>query len=310
MDKKISVLLCTYNGEDLIRGCLDSILSQNYPNFEILCIDGRSKDKTREIIKEYIKKDKRISLVDNPNIFPEGKGNGKWLGFKKSKGEIIGIIDQDNILQRKDLFNQVIIELKKKEYLGVYAGLVNDKNDKIVVRYVSLFGTDSFFAYRSLDFLKNFFNLNKDKEEINICKENLTLAGGNCFFYRKNDLIEIGGFTQDVLILEKLVSKYCKIRIINNATKHYAEKSMFGLLKKKFKWGNNYFNKKNEKFSYFPKSSKEFIYFSKNLLFNLTIIPNFYYSFIIYKNKKDYVSFLFPLISFFNTLAYLFKIAI
>src|SRR3989344_6653834 len=105
MKPLISIVICTYNGEDLIKNCLNSILSQNYKNFEVICVDGMSSDKTKEIIKEYIKKDKRIKLIINDKRLPEGKGYGKWLGYKNTIGKTFGIIDQDNILQRNDLFS-------------------------------------------------------------------------------------------------------------------------------------------------------------------------------------------------------------
>ena len=109
----ISVIICTYNGKRIIDKCLNSILNQKYPHFEVLCIDGGSKDGTISIIRDYQKKDKRIKLLRNKNKFPEGIGNGKWKGFKRSKGNIIGMIDQDNVLQRTDIFSEIIQIFKK-----------------------------------------------------------------------------------------------------------------------------------------------------------------------------------------------------
>ena len=92
--------------------------------------------------------------------------------------------------------------------------------------------------------------------------------------------------------------------MIKNATKHYAEKNIFSLILKKFKWGKTYFKPGTKRFNYFPQDKKEIFPFIKNFLFNLTIIPNFYYSIKVYANRKDFVSFLFPFVAFFNTLAY------
>ena len=71
MKPKISIIICTYNGENLIRKCLNSILSQSFKNFEVLCLDGMSKDNTRKIIKEYGGKDRRIKLILNPEKLPD-----------------------------------------------------------------------------------------------------------------------------------------------------------------------------------------------------------------------------------------------
>jgi len=130
MKPEISIIVCTYNGENLIKNCLNSILSQNYKNFEVLCIDGMSSDKTREIIKGYIKKDKRIKLIINDKRLPEGKGYGKWLGYENAKGEIFGIIDQDNVLQDRNLFEKAVgIFKKENKILGILGGLTHDKKE-------------------------------------------------------------------------------------------------------------------------------------------------------------------------------------
>ena len=308
MKPEISIIVCTYNGENLIKNCLNSILSQNYKNFEVLCIDGMSSDKTREIIKGYIKKDKRIKLIINDKRLPEGKGYGKWLGYENAKGEIFGIIDQDNVLQDRNLFEKAVgIFKKENKILGILGGLTHDKKDKPVTRFVALTGGDLFFAYRSIDFLRHIRRFeNKDGCEVfkmNI--NNMPLTGGNCFFYIKKDLKNIGGYDQDVLVIQNLIKKgKNKLIIIKNATKHYTEKNMVRLIKKKFMWGRKYFIKKEEAFNYLPKTKKERRAFIKNLFFCLLIIPNFIYSMRLYAKTKDAIAFLFPITAFFNTIAY------
>ena len=51
--KKISVVMCTYNGARFIREQLDSILNQTYPIYELIIQDDCSTDETVEIVKEY-----------------------------------------------------------------------------------------------------------------------------------------------------------------------------------------------------------------------------------------------------------------
>jgi len=306
MKPLISIILCTYNGPELVKNCLNSILAQDLKNFEVICMDGMSSDNTQEIIKEYMKKDKRIKLFINKKRLPEGKGFGKWQGFKKAKGKIIGIIDQDNILQRDDLFSEVkkLFE-KNKNLAGILGGLRHDLVDETIVRYVSLVGTDSFFAYRSIDFLRNIRDTPKWVDgTLKLHRDDFYLTGGNCFFYLKKELDEVGGYTQDVIGLRKMVEKGVdKLFIIPNATKHYAEKNLFTLIKKKFKWGKTY-HESGDRFSYLPRTKREFKSFLKNFFFCVLIVPNFIYSIKLYKKSGDRASFLFPIIAFLNTIAY------
>ncbi len=313
MKPKISIIICTYNGENLIRRCLDSILNQDYRDFEILCLDGMSSDNTQKIIKEYSQKDKRVKLIINKNRLPEGKGYGKWLGYKNARGEIVGFIDQDNCIQTNKILASVEkIFSRHSDLIGILGGLKHEKSDEKIIRYVALFGTDSFFAYRSLDFLRHIKKPMEEKvgektyEIFPMSLDNMSLTGGNCFFYKKKDIESIGGFDQDVLVVKKLL-KFGKrnIAVVKDATKHYAEESLFRLAKKKFFWGKSFSERKQEeKFDYLPKTTKENISFVKNILFNLLLLPNLFYSVKIYNKSGDLISFAFPLMAFLNTIAY------
>lgn len=292
---KISVIVCTHNAPERVWRCLNSILEQDYKDFEVICVDGMSEDNTQEVIKGFKNK---VRLVINEKKLPEGKGYGKWLGYQEAKGDIIAFIDQDNVLQREDLFSEVTF-IFKNSLAGVLGGVKHDINDEGIVRYISLVGTDSFFAYRSIDFLRNF------KDTFTLSLNNMPLTGGNCFFYSRKALEEVGGYDQDVLVIKRMIEKSRnKLLVVENATKHYAEKDFFALIKKKFFWGTKYYQKDTERFDYLPRTTKEKISFARNLIFNLLILPNFLYSFRIYFKSKDSVIFLFPFIAFLNTLGY------
>ena len=58
--EQIDVLLATYNGEKYLKEQIESILNQTYSNIRLIISDDGSTDNTREIIKEYKQKDKRV----------------------------------------------------------------------------------------------------------------------------------------------------------------------------------------------------------------------------------------------------------
>lgn len=84
MDKKVAVLISTYNGEKYIREQLDSILNQTYKNIEIVIRDDGSKDSTIDIIKEYQEKNDNIFLKEGIN-----------LGFIKSFFQLLSYANAD-----------------------------------------------------------------------------------------------------------------------------------------------------------------------------------------------------------------------
>lgn len=93
--KKISVVMCTYNGEKYIKEQLDSIIAQSYPIFEIIVLDDCSTDGTWNILKEYEKKHSIIKCFRNKyNI---GADNSFKNAFFLAKGDYIAPSDQDDI---------------------------------------------------------------------------------------------------------------------------------------------------------------------------------------------------------------------
>lgn len=308
---KLSIIICTYNSPELIERCLNSILKQDFKeNYEILLIDGGSDKKTLALLKNFERQYQHIKLIKNEKRFPEGYGKGKWLGFRESKGEIFGIIDQDNKLIGKDCLNRLISCFENQEIMGVACRLYFKEKDNLTNKVISLIGTDGFVAYRSLDFLINTYKLSlenrKDYEILKLNKDNLIVTGGNCFFYRKEFLEKAGGYVQDIDNLLALIKiGYNSIAIPKNCfTHHKAINSFFEFLKKKRKWGKEY-SPKNREFSWMPKTPLERKELAINLLSILTMIPLFLEAFkIAYKTKKIQALFI-PIIKFSTFIAYL-----
>lgn len=87
--------MTTYNREKYIREQLDSILNQTYTNFEVVICDDCSKDNTKEILKEYEKKDPSIHVHFNELNLGFKKNFEKAISF--CKGEYITFSDQDDV---------------------------------------------------------------------------------------------------------------------------------------------------------------------------------------------------------------------
>jgi len=103
---KVSVMIITYNQEDLIRETLDSVLSQNYPNLEIVVADDASTDSTPEIVREYeMKFPGIVKPVLNPvNLGITGNSNS---AFFNCTGEFVAILGGDDIFLPGKIEKQV-----------------------------------------------------------------------------------------------------------------------------------------------------------------------------------------------------------
>lgn len=89
----ISIILPTYNNEQTIFDSINSILNQNYYNFELIIINDFSTDKTKHIIKSF--NDKRIIYLENEKNI--GITKSILRGIDKAKGDYIARMDGDDI---------------------------------------------------------------------------------------------------------------------------------------------------------------------------------------------------------------------
>lgn len=92
MDKLVSIVLCTYNRENLIGNAIESVLAQTYTSWELFIIDDGSSDHTDEVVKQYT--DPRIHYIKmEKNRFYCYAAN---YGLKYCKGEYIAFLNSDD----------------------------------------------------------------------------------------------------------------------------------------------------------------------------------------------------------------------
>ena len=94
MEKKISVIIPTYNTEQYIKGCVESVLNQTYQNFEIIVVNDGSTDNTLKILDE-IKSDK-LEVITIKN---SGQGYARNMALKKATGDYIMFLDSDDYIE-------------------------------------------------------------------------------------------------------------------------------------------------------------------------------------------------------------------
>ncbi|MBS3766126.1 glycosyltransferase family 2 protein [Candidatus Bipolaricaulota bacterium] len=120
---EVSVLVPIRNEEDHIAKCLDSILENDYPHdkVEILVIDGRSDDRSREIVKEYEEMDTpEVRLLDNPErIVPTAMN----IGLENATGEVIIRVDGHSFVD-EDFISTSVGTLLDHDEVDVVGGPV------------------------------------------------------------------------------------------------------------------------------------------------------------------------------------------
>ncbi|MBR3177415.1 glycosyltransferase [Candidatus Saccharibacteria bacterium] len=91
----VSIIIPAYNIDEYLSACLDSALSQDFSNYEIVVIDDGSTDNTPKISDEYAKKYENVITIHQKN---SGLSSARNTGIKRAKGEYVALIDGDDII--------------------------------------------------------------------------------------------------------------------------------------------------------------------------------------------------------------------
>lgn len=128
---KVTIITSCYNREQTIRGCIESVLSQDYPDIEYIVVDGASKDNSLSIINEY--KDKISKIISEPD---HGMYEAINKGIRAATGDVIGLVHSDDFLFSNQTVSHIVQRFEETHADFLYGdGLfVNPENTDKVVR--------------------------------------------------------------------------------------------------------------------------------------------------------------------------------
>lgn len=92
---KISILVPVYNIENYLPRCIESVLSQNFTDYELILVDDGSSDNCPAICDEYMVKDNRVRVIHKEN---GGHTTARLAGFQQASGKYIMFLDSDDYL--------------------------------------------------------------------------------------------------------------------------------------------------------------------------------------------------------------------
>ncbi len=128
MTPLISIIIPVYNVEQYLDYCLQSVLSQDYTNLEIILIDDGSTDSSGQKCDEYAKQYQGVKVIHQKN---GGLSSARNTGLKEMTGEYFSFIDSDDYV-RKDYISRM------------YNLIVSDKTDMVVCSYKKVPGEEDY----------------------------------------------------------------------------------------------------------------------------------------------------------------------
>lgn len=179
---KITVIILTYNNIGDISNCISSVLSQTYHKYDVMVVDNASTDGTPEFIKNEFP---QVKLIENEiNL---GYAGGNNVGFEKSTGKYIAVLNPDTVVD-KNWLKELIQPMGRNPIIAVTVSksLNYDNKDMIDDCGITL-------HFTGLSFARGLLEKNERFNE----PEYIGGLSGTGFLIRKEIIEKLGGFDQD-----------------------------------------------------------------------------------------------------------------
>lgn len=314
----ITIVIPTLNCGKVIEKCLHSISTQDYPphKLETIISDGGSTDNTIQIAQKF-----NTKIVKNPLKTGEA---GKAIGVKKASGEIIALIDSDNILPNSTWLKTMVKPFSDKDIiLTEPIRYTYRRHDPYLTRYFALLGMNDPLClflgnYDRFSYLTNkWTNLkfNEEKKDgyrkIKLDHLPLPTIGANGTLIKKDIIINNldSDYLFDIDIVVKLVKKNHLIFIAkteNSIIHTFVEDSFKKFIKKQLRRINDLSFYSNQKLR---ETNWQKSYFWKIILFQLQCLlffPLIFQTLKGYYRKPDFIWIFHPIACYTTWVLYLY----
>jgi len=214
---KVTVITPIYNNAKMIGDCLESLLPQDYPDYEVIVVDDGSTDNTPDEVRKY-----PVKLITNPHL---GISAARNAAIKAATGDIIITMDSD-LKVPSDLISRMVKPLLADEKRGVVMSWWDISNPDNLVASLIFRGYEYFI--HNLD-EPNFF-------------------WGYCFAIKKKIFDQIGYFDESLPLVEdvdfayRMVHAGYTIKILKEVRVwHYFRDNLLGHLQRHFKTARHKF---------------------------------------------------------------------
>ena len=131
---KVTIITAVYNGAEHIQSCIESVLSQDYPNIEYIVIDGASKDNTLEIVRSFGNKIAHVVSEKDKGMY-----DAMNKGLRLATGDIVGILNSDDFYANNHIISDIVAAFNSSKADSLYADIAFVSKDNLdkMVRYYS-----------------------------------------------------------------------------------------------------------------------------------------------------------------------------
>ncbi|HLE75275.1 MAG TPA: glycosyltransferase family 2 protein [Candidatus Bathyarchaeia archaeon] len=186
-DPLVSIVVLNWNGKCFLSNCIDSLLTQDYPNYEVLLVDNGSSDGSLEFAQTRFGDNPKVRIIALGYNYGFSRGNN--LGIKYAQGKYVIVLNNDT-----EVMPSFVAELVKVAEADETIGSVSCK----ILHYDGSVWFGQYFTHAG--FIVPFFTQSLLKETLTELYDHfsLNLANSGCaVLYRKELISKIEGFDED-----------------------------------------------------------------------------------------------------------------
>ena len=147
---EVSVVIAAYNEEKVVNKTIETLLSSDYPNLEIIVVDDGSKDRTADVVREKYGHDTRVTVIRKEN---GGKASALNLGIRQCRGDILVALDADTVFNR-DTISKLVRHFADPGVGAVSGNVkVGNRNNPLTIWQAVEYITSQNFDRRAFDLL-------------------------------------------------------------------------------------------------------------------------------------------------------------
>lgn len=129
----ISVIVPVYNAEKYLKQCIDSVLAQTYPYYEIILVDDGSTDSSGQICDDYSQRFSNVTVFHKEN---GGASSARNYGLKRSSGDFLYFLDSDDWIIETALEKMIVCSYKNNaDLVFIEATTINEKGEERTGKY-------------------------------------------------------------------------------------------------------------------------------------------------------------------------------
>ena len=199
-----SVIVLNYNGKNHLKRCLNSLLKQNYQNYEIILVDNASTDGSVNFVKKNYP---RIRIIENKKNLGYAEGNN--TGIRVANGEYIVILNNDTEVDNEWL-RELTVKARDEEKVGVVGGKIYWMNEPNKIQSIGgklhIWNNFLFFGTR---LGANEIDVGQYEEQ-----REIDYAMGCAFLIKKKVLDKIGLFDSEYFIYNEEIDLQYQVKKI------------------------------------------------------------------------------------------------